>query len=57
MAKYQALNSYELTRLSYQQGKLSYQWLKQKESELFNLELSKESLLYEMRVKNAEIEK
>jgi len=56
--KYQAaLNSYELTRLSYQQGKLSYQWLKQKESELFNLELSKESLLYEMRVKNAEIEK
>lgn len=56
--KFQAASdSYELTRLSYQQGKLSYQWLKQKENELSSLELSKESLIYELRIKRAEIEK
>ncbi len=56
--KYSAtLENYRLIKLQYKQGKISYLWLKQKETELSNLEIQKEQLLYNIRTTLAQIEK
>ncbi len=56
--KYKAtLKNYRLIKLQYKQGKISYLWLKQKETELSNLEIQKEQLLYNIRTTLAQIKK
>ena len=56
--KYKAtLENYRLIKLQYKQGKISYLWLKQKETELSNLEIQKEQLLYNIRTTLAQIKK
>ncbi len=52
-----ALENYKLIKLQYKQGKISYLWLKQKETELTGLELQKEQVIYNMRSTLASIEK
>ncbi len=56
--KYKAtLENYRLIKLQYKQGKISYLWLKQKETELSNLEIQKEQVLYNIRITLAQIKK
>lgn len=52
-----AEESYRLTKLEYQQGKISYLWLEQKENELSALELDHEQTVYQIRIFHSEIEK